>query len=77
MEPILLQHLGATEEAMVEDPVVLEVINQHFVQLKPFDKYFDMLFKTQVATHGAMEEHAMTEGIEEKCERETQICHEV
>ena len=46
MGPILLQHLGATEEAMVEDPVVLEVINKHFVQLKPFDKYFDMLLKT-------------------------------
>ena len=46
MGPILLQHLGATEEAMVEAPVVLEVINIHFVQLKPFDKYFDMLLKT-------------------------------
>lgn len=46
MGPILLQHLGATEEAMVEAPVVLEVINKHFVQLKPFDKYFDMLLKT-------------------------------
>ena len=46
MGPILLQHLGATEEAMVEDPVVLEVINKHFVQLKPFAKYFDILLKT-------------------------------
>ena len=46
MGPILLQHLGATEEAMVEDPVVLEVINKHVVQLKPFAKYFDMLLKT-------------------------------
>lgn len=53
MGPILLQHLGATEEAMVEAPVVLEV-----------------------ATHGAMEEHTATEGIEEKCEK-TQICHDV
>jgi len=42
----------------------------------------------EVVTHGAMEEHAMTEGIEEKCEKncshkfekkceKTQICHEL
>ena len=45
MGPILLQHLVAMEEDMVEAPVVLEVINNHFVQLKPYGKYFDMLLK--------------------------------
>ena len=34
MGPILLQHLGAMEEAMVEAPVVLEVINNHFCTIE-------------------------------------------